>query len=407
MIVAKNFRISHTPTSAVAQCDLIGPGFPKTLGFSVAHEQAHALDIEQPDWAAVALLYPAMLMGEDITIEADLSPLLLHNMRNDLMALLRNFEPSAKPIRIEAGQSSRRLSDQRRDVCTGFSGGVDSFATLARYTDESVHPSLRLTALASFHVGALGPVHGHPELLDQALDTIRPVAREKGMRLYGVTADLDAIFRPAKTFGPTGFTKTVGFRNAASALVLQKGVRTYMPSGAIGYDRASYGPILSTELIDPVLQPLLHTEDLRMIPAVAGLGRFAKTELLSRHDDAQRYLQSCVVRTDQRPKNGVVNCSQCWKCTLTMLALDSLGELDGFHRVFDVAYYRANRKKLLKVLMNMSAHFWRLPLEGLDRAKAAGIPVPRADLRPIFYAKLAMTRANHWLQRRMMNRRAA
>jgi hypothetical protein len=388
MIVARNFRIRTNQTSAIAECDLIGPGFPEKLAFEVSIDHVLALDIDEPNWAAMALLYPAMLMGEELVIEAELSALLLHNMRNDLMALIRNFEPSAKQIRIEAGQSSRLLPVPGRDVMSGFSAGVDSFATVAIFSDEKLHPDLRLTALGTFHVGALGPTQGRPDLLEDALSHIRPIAEEKGLKLYGVSCDMDAIYAPARKFGPIGFPKTVGFRNAAAGMALQNGVRTYMTAGQRAYNRASYGPAFSIEALDPVFQPLLHTESLRMIPVAAGLSRLDKTKLLVDRSDARSYLNPCVVQMDRRPKTGFLNCSRCWKCTATLLDLEVLGRLEDFRKVLEVDYYKDNRGKLLADLLNISVHEWgNGPItDNYGHALDAGLSLPRVQTRSVYLA---------------------
>lgn len=388
MIIARNFRIRTTETSAIAECELIGPGFPDRLAFEVSINHISALDIEEPNWAAMALLYPAMLMGEQLVIEADLSALLLQNMRNDLMALIRNFEPTAKQIRIEAGQSSRLVPAARRDVMSGFSAGVDSFATLAIFSDEKLHQDLRLTALGTFHVGALGPTHGHPELLEDALALIRPIAEEKGLRLYGVSCDMDAIYGAARKHGPIGFPKTVGFRNAAAGMALQNGVRVYMTAGQRAYNRASYGPAYSIEALDPVFQPLLHTESLRMVPVAAGLSRLDKTKILVDRQDARAYLNPCVVQMDRRPKTGFLNCSRCWKCTATLLDLEVLGRLEDFRKVFAVDYYKDNRGKLLADLLNISVHEWgNGPIQdNYGHALDAGLSLPRVQSRSVYLA---------------------
>lgn len=394
MILARNFRVRTTQSTAIAECDLVGPGFPETLGFEVALDHIAALDIDEPNWAAIALLYPAMLMGEELVIEADLSALLLHNMRNDLMALIQNFEPKTKPIRIEAGQSSRMLPAEGRDVMSGFSAGVDSFATLAIFSDVKLHPDLRLTALGTFHVGALGPVRGRPDLLEDALALIRPIAAEKGLKLYGVSCDMDHIFGAAKKHGPVGFAKTVGFRNAAAGMALQKGVRTYMTAGHRAYNRASYGPAISTETLDPVFQPLLHTESLRTIPVAAGLSRLEKLGILVERTDAQKYLNPCVVQMDLRPKTGHLNCSRCWKCTATLVELEVLGRLDAFRQVFDIDHYKANRKGLLANLHNQAVHEWGdKKNSGFKAVIAAGLTVPPPQSRAVYHTRKFARRA--------------
>ncbi len=393
MIVARNFRTYATAHRFVATCDLSGPGMPDHLTFEVPLDNAEAVDIDEPNWAALSLLYPAMMMGEDLTIEADLSPMLLNAMRNDLMALMRNYEPLLKKIRINAGVSSRVLPDESRDVMTGFSAGVDSFATFALYTAPEVPPSLRLTALANFHVGSLGPTTGKPELLDKALANIGPHARASGMKLYGVAANLNEVYAPAMAFGPIGFGKTVGFRNAAAAHLLHKGVRLYLPSGNRSYAFAEYGPTDCTEQLDPVLQPLMQSETLRIIPAGAGLARSDKVRLIVDRKDAQENLHPCLLHLDKRPEEGKLNCSRCWKCAMTLMTVESYGKLDDFRAVFDIDYYRANHADLMRVLLDMSVHDQRYSmLADIRLAERLGVVMPKPTAKVVYKGrKMAVT----------------
>ena len=350
MIIASDFRLDHFADRILVSCGLKGDGFPDRMVFRLSHTACAAVDVAEPNWAAMALLYPAMMMGQDLTIEADLSPRLLYNMRNDLMALMRNYEPQLKDIQIEAGLSTPHIPDGPRDTMTGFSGGVDSFSTFVLFTRPDVPPSLRLTALAVFQVGALGPTETGEALLEPARERCEVHAKDPGLNTYSLSSNMDAVFAPAGRFGPIDFRRTVGLRNSAAALLLQNGVDTYLPSGSVNYRSATYGPYSCTESLDPVLQPLLATEKLRVHPAGAGLSRIEKIALIADNPEAHQCLSVCVSQVGNPRPTTTLNCSACWKCVQTLLVLEVLGKEDLFRPVFDVDYYRSNRARLLQEL---------------------------------------------------------
>ena len=383
MLVASRFCSVPTPQGVEVSCALRGEGFPERLTFHLPHDTAPAADVEQPNWAAMALLWPAMLMGRDLGIEADLSPLLLYNMQNDLMALMRNYEPRLRPIRITAGLSGDIQPRQGRDVMTGFSGGVDSFSTFALFTRPEVPPSLRMTALAVFQVGALGPTARSAELLPAAVAHARAHAEDHGLKTYSLSSNMDEVFAPAKPFGPVDFRTTVGFRNAAAALLMQNGVGTYLPSGTVAYNRATYGPYSCTEPLDPALQPLFSTEKLRVQPAGAGLSRIDKIALIADDPQVQRRLNVCVSPAGQPRPTTTLNCSACWKCIQTLLVLEAMGKLDQFGAVFDTGFYKANRKRLLQALSDLAYNQNYLTAQeqiGYARARGLHVPNPRGPL---------------------------
>jgi hypothetical protein len=261
---------------------------------------------------------------------------------------------------------------------TGFSGGVDSFSTFVLFTRPEVPARLRLTALAVFQVGALGPTDTGESLLEPARKWCESHARDHGLNTYSLSSNMDAVFAPAGRFGPVDFRRTVGLRNSAAALLLQNGVDTYLPSGSVGYRSATYGPYFCTENLDPVLQPLLATEKLRVHPAGAGLSRMDKTILIADNPEAHQRLNVCVSPTGHPRPTTTLNCSACWKCVQTLLLLEVIGKEMLFQSVFDVAYYRTNRRRLLQAFSDRAYQQNSTGMiEQIIFARQQGVSVPR------------------------------
>lgn len=388
MIVVSNFRLQELSDRCRATCDIKGEGFGPELYFDVHPSNIAAIDIAEPNWAAIALLYPAMLMRQDLVIEADLSPLLLTNLRNDFMALVHNYEPLAKPIKIDAGASNSPIyRNAGKGVATGLSFGVDSFSTFQRYTRPEVPTGVRLTSAAIFQVGAFGKTSDQSIRIDKVRKRCEDILTPLGMNVYSLTSNMDDVFRPAASHGPVDFRKTVGFRNAAAALLLQREIGLYLPSSNVEYGRATYGPWFTTESLDPAFQPLLNTEALQFQSGLAGTSRYDKIIEIADNPLAQQNLDVCVAPAKEKFIGGAArnNCSQCWKCAQTMLALESMGKLDAFDKVFDLAIYRKDRTRILRLAVTdarkkgaASASY-----SVIERAQQAGMTLPPPDSRPV------------------------
>lgn len=390
MICISGFRVEDRKDCVRAICDVRGLGAPTHLHFDVHPANASAIDIDEPNWAAMALFYPAMLMGEDLLIEADISPRLLFNMRNDLMDLVKNYEKSAKSIRIEAGATvSPKYRTGEKEVATGLSCGVDSFSTLLRYTAADTPSSVRMTAVTIFQVGALGPTSDKSIKMNAPRIRTEEVADKFGLKVYSLSSNMDDMYFPATKFGPTGFAKTVGFRNASAALLLQGEIGQYFPSGNVNYAYASYGPASTTESMDAVLQPLLSTEALEFQSGCAGLSRFEKLESIVNNPVVRNHLDVCVSPLSMRYVNGRKNCSRCWKCTQTMVGLEALDKLDDFSVAFDIDGFRRDRKTLVQVAVDSA--YQRGPSSGaynvMIMAQARGLHIPRPSKFKFFMRK--------------------
>lgn len=362
-------------------CDIVSENFPETLFFNVHPDNAGSVTTEEPNWIIPSLLYPAMLLGRDIHIEADVSPYLLDNARNDLMHLTRNYHPCAHAIAIDAGASSTPPEvSASRDIVTGFSSGVDSFATLLKYLSPEVSPTNRLTAVAIYQVGALAGAKDL-SIIEKARSRIEPIAAELGLRIYSLSSNMEELYTEVlrrKLLGVSRFAKSVSFRNAAAAMVFQKSVSLYLASGNVSYRHATYGPSMTSSSLDAVLQPLFSTEIQRFQCGVAGLGRREKLEYIAGHPTVQKHLDVCVIPVPKRyGSNRFRNCGACEKCISTLVTLEALGHLDKFGESFDLKAYAADRHKIYRqyrrIVVRSNAPNRREDY-GLNRA--AGIDLP-------------------------------
>jgi hypothetical protein len=102
----------------------------KTLWYSL-DKLYYDLVSELSDAYLVALLIPAMALGEDIYIEGTISEKLFYNLSFPLQKILQEIIPTLKIINLYPENICKQVNPKAYGVATGFSGGIDSFCTLA------------------------------------------------------------------------------------------------------------------------------------------------------------------------------------------------------------------------------------------------------------------------------------
>lgn len=236
------------------------------------------LDTWQANWAAVALLYPAMALGADLHIKAPVSGRLLHALKSDVQALLVSYEPSLRRVEIVADVEQDVLLPPT-GVATGFSAGVDSLATIALY--EACPLPFRLSHLVVFNDGIF------EGLFEPYRARCESYAAANGFGHFSVETNFGEVFN-ASPSDVGSFIRTHSLRNASTALLLEHAIGTYLYSSGIPYSEIRGGPASDMAHIDPILLPLLSSDRLRFVSAGAGMSRTEKTELISERQDAKK-----------------------------------------------------------------------------------------------------------------------
>jgi hypothetical protein len=362
-------------TSCRLECRVSGGGLPDTLWFE-AQGDATGMLSDRGNWAAVALLYPAMRTGADLHVDAALSPQLLDALDHDVQAFLKVYDPALRPVRVTCRTET---ADGPRGplVATGFSAGIDSFATLSRYLFEPIHQNLAVSALAVFDVGAFGR-ESEPHFT-RAASRCDAFASAHGLRSLALRSNLDAVYR-STTIGRPGFEKTNTFRNVAAALALEAGLGRYYVSSSFAPHEIGVRDIYNPAYLDPILLPLLSTERMTLVSACAGLTRVEKTRLVAALPQAEPLLDVCT-RPWERIAGASANCSHCPKCTRTLFTLEAIDRLDAFAAVFDIAGFRRRRDHHLGELQSSAAGGNSLDAEVLNLLQAAAGTLPRRKRR--------------------------
>ena len=382
MISASEFRLETVDSRLMASCKLTGPGLPKRLWFMAESDDENALDITEPNWAAVALLYPAMVHNQDLYIEADISPLLLHNLNNDIQILLKVINPHLNQIKVVAGSSQPQEFNQnvKRHVITGFSGGVDSTATYLKYNNPNSLSSLRLSALSIYDVGAIGKTSPSPsfEHLQKHFDQLKRFCDERELLAFGVSSNMDQVYRSTKKcISGLYFWSYVSLVNISATIIMQKRVKLYLPSGNIGYEELQFDNIGVIEKVEPILAPLLSTERTMCQAGVAGLTRFEKIKYIF-ETDPESQLNVCVMKASKR-NDDFLNCGKCWKCVKTLYDIEAMGKLKEVEQIFEINEYINNKDQLVSSIPLQHRNFKHM-LKNIPLIEAQGGKIPKVLL---------------------------
>jgi len=299
--------------------------------------------VPDADVALALSLIPAMVEGGRLEVEAPVDETVARHAAEigtvlDLFHATADWSP-ARPIRhgIELRCPTAASPPRRPDrgVATFFSGGVDSFATLARHPEIS-----HLIYVSGLDVPVGERFASHHE---RALGTARRIAEQLSRTLVTVETNARELYPGLE--GPLYFGSILG---ATCRLVAPEIGLVYVPSSQ------SYRWMLENSS-HPLIDHLWGGGGLEVVHDAAELTRPEKLELIADDDLVRRSLRVCW----HGAADARGNCCRCEKCLRTMVALEALGvrgEFKAFDRPLDldavatlrlpvrheVAYWREN-----------------------------------------------------------------
>ncbi|MGD1939202.1 MAG: hypothetical protein ACFCA4_16865 [Cyanophyceae cyanobacterium] len=298
---------------------------------------------DRADGALVAMLLPAMILGEDVSIDGPLSERLYYNLSGRAQGLLTTLLPQLNRVKIHAEHldPALRSPDTEGGVATGFSGGVDSFCALAdhlpRYNPDVV-PSRALTHLLYNNVGSHGS--GGEGLFRDRYRTLENTAKDFGLPFVSINSNIGVFYEGFS------FEKSHTLRNTAAALVLQRGISAFLYASAFDYSRIQAQPGCSMGSIDPMLLPLLGTETFEAIAVGSEYTRAEKISRLTTVPETYTTLDVCA------SSKQAGNCCQCAKCLWALVALEATGKLDKYSGQFNLdRYYQIRDRYLPEILL--------------------------------------------------------
>ena len=317
--------------------------------------QQQQLLSESLDCALIALLMPCMAANEPIILNGHLSHRLFTCLPT-IQILLRSVYPELNIIPITAEcliGASKEI--KHNTIATGFSGGVDSFATVADIKAENIE---------YFLFNNVGSHGGAGErLFEQRYKLVSKCAAQLKTPLLKINSNLDLFYDNELL----NFVYNHTLRNISVALLLQQGINQFYYASAYHLSDFQFYNRPTIAHLDPILLPLLSTENIIVLPHGTLLTRFDKTKLITNFSDSYQYLDVCVDEESEK------NCSHCYKCRRTMATLDILGKRELYKEVFDFSLYD---KKKLNVFYELYSDKAPMAVEIVNFAKQSNYSIP-------------------------------
>lgn len=343
------------------------------LWISVPSEYEGWFSNDTYDSFLVAALYPSMFYNEPIEIDGNVSPRLLFNVRNYVQHAIRAYRKEMCFVNISVNET-KCAKQSASHVATGFSGGIDAFSTIIDRYENELDTSRRIDTFMCFNVGSHGGGRKEArEKFNNRFELAKGYPEELNIPYIKVDSNLFGFYKNNWEYYAGTLTRCFAI------LAFQRAIKYYYLSGEFSYreymDNVFNRSLCNIdEMTELYMLSLLSTEVTEIILEGGQYNRMERTIKVADYAPARRYLNVCVDHWGDNVK--AENCSHCFKCTRTMKALDVIGKLDDFAAVFDVQWYRTNKKKLW--LKYMAGDEDNDPFKKgiIEYAKATGFDLP-------------------------------
>ena len=400
--------MTETPEGLTLSAKVSFQGREEECFYSVPRQYSGMADTESSNCFLAGMLYPAMRYGEDIEIKGVVSARLLYNLNEYLVPLMTICDPRLKRIRISAAAVDDCGCREAKAVGTGFSGGIDSFATICEHFVRPEPEGFRLTHLFFFNVGA----HGIPKKPGD-MEAIERQFRARYEKFKGYPDEAGLPFVPVDSnvhkFPPWGHLEVATFATVSAVMFLQRGIRRYFLASS-GHTYRQLWKFLgdggrpdAIERMNMMLLPWLSTESLDLVDDGNLYDRSQKTVLVANYPPAAKYLNVCYGHDTLD-----TNCSVCSKCARTLLTLDMLGKLDEFAGVFDIPRYRreVRRRLIAETIVQEKKNLFSK--HQMDLARERGVNLRReVNALDLFRARLLNGRIHSFIRGNPLLKRLA
>ena len=326
----------------------------------------------------LATILPALVSRQDIKVKGAVSDYFYYHSKTLIYLLSKVF--GYKTIKIYADEIIH-TNFNPTVVATGFSGGVDSFATYINHIGDGCLEEFKIDTLALFIIGSYGNEYNQ-SFRDFSKDIKRAeeFAECVGMPLVVIDSNIGELYSHPDIFNYS-LRSTICL--SAGILTLQKLWKTYFLSSTTTIDDMRLNKWDQYYYENSITQ-LLSNNNTDIIIAETDIDRVQKTKLIAENELAQKYLYVCAAdilnaktgmnyRKDRKP-----NCGACVKCTRTEITLDYLGVLDKFKERFDLEqYYRL--KPSLECEAYLDKDHWQREIFSL---------MQKTGFRPTFYMRV-------------------
>lgn len=320
-MIAREIAVEERPDAAVLSAVVESPGIGEPFRLEYAFRGLPPGTLTASgDPFVPALLLPAMALGEDLAVEAPVSPRLLEGVRT-AVEIYRAWERPMREYgdwhkgalaRVAVVAPARR-DPARRGSRVGlfFTCGVDAFYTLLKRNGPSSGEG-RVTDLIL--VNGLDPLRNDP-LFDRIAENARRVGAEVGAEVVEVKTNLRELADPLADYA---------LHQGAALISVGLALGGWLGTCVVSSGNA-YG-VLRPWGTHPLLDPHWSTEGVEVVHDGCEALRAEKMRVVAESQLAMDTLRVCIASLGPGRETRY-NCGRCYKCLGTMIYLDLLGAL--------------------------------------------------------------------------------
>lgn len=304
------------------------PGFeaPATIWFRFPEEYEDYLN-PRSDPFVVAMMMPAMLLGEDVVVEGRVSPRLAHGLREYRTAYTQWWPGKLKHVDVAYGEVAEGDGKRAgRVVGSAFSGGVDSLYCVWKHmpANETV-PGFQVTHAIIINGFNFDMDLENTREFRRVFDVYRSMLARSGVELLVSRQNTELFLNAANAAASKSPTREGGVVSAA--LMLGKLFERFYISGSGTYRYEDNYP----KGWHPSGLHLLSSHETEMMFDGGDASRTEKTLALSQWEETYSTLRVCWRPTVFNEETGLMeNCCRCPKCVRTMITLDVAGVLSNY-----------------------------------------------------------------------------
>lgn len=303
-----------------------------------------------------AFILPALLMamekGVDLHIDNDVSDLLFFNINTHIQEILSIQSETFSKIHIFPSGTKENKKNPSA-VATGLSCGVDSFGAIYTHLLSSPPKSTKLTHLTQYNHAQQRDYGGR---WIQNIDRFKSVASQLDLPLVIIGTNFSA-----KILAPHTMRHT--YLNCSAAIAMDGLFSKYYYASTFNYSDINVTSTSDISRAEPIVLPLISTENIRFFSTGSEIPRTTKTEKITLIPMTGNFLDVCP-----KHSSDIINCSKCYKCMRTMLTLDILNKLENYSSVFDIDGFRSKRKNYSTTVLKQKDNPYMIEIKSMPGA---------------------------------------
>lgn len=269
-------------------------GVKKNIWYEIPDKFIESIT-ESCDPYLISLIFMAMERGEDLVIEGNVSRSLLRNM-DEFQLVWRKWKPK-KYSKINIYANIVDVDKFRSEsAISAFTGGVDSTFLLYKNLENS--ETIRYPIDASLFIHGFDIPRIESQRFCRTFNEVEKITESVGIPLISIRTNL-------REFGYWDDIHAAAIISCAALLKQKYSACLLGSSHPYSYLRFPWGS-------NSITDPLLSSDDFKVINFGGGFSRLEKISLLSTIEPFQKYLHICT-------KLYFGNCGKCEKCIRTKL----------------------------------------------------------------------------------------